>query len=91
MSDTHALRIAAQTTTPPMKRVEDALAWAAQHGYSYVETAASEYGMFTGRVMFCDQPYYNAFTWRDETEAEHTERMSALAEATRREGTRYDL
>jgi hypothetical protein len=72
---------AARTEVPRMPTVEAALAWAAQHDYSGAERAANQYGLFTGRVMYCDQPYYNAFTWRDETEDEHESRMAALAEA----------
>lgn len=81
MTEAQLLRLAAQTTVPRMPSVESALAWAAQQTYTGAQRAADEYGLFTGRVMFCDQPYYNAFTWRDETDDEHENRLAAIAEA----------
>lgn len=47
------------------KEVEDCIAWAAQQGYCFANRAAEALGQSTGRIMYCDQPYYNAFSWKD--------------------------
>lgn len=74
-------QVAASGDVPALGFVEDCIAWAAQHGYCGAERAARQLGNLTGRVMWEDQPYYDAWTWRNETEREHDERMCALAEA----------
>lgn len=57
------------TTSRTLPQVEAALAWAAQQTYYRAEEAAREYGDLVGREMYCDQPYYNAWKWRDKKPA----------------------
>lgn len=45
-------------------KLEAALCWAAQHGYSEAAGAAEELGAVTGREMWESQPYYSAHDWR---------------------------
>ena len=53
-----------------LNHVEACIAWAAQQGYCFAEEAAHEYGMIHERIMWCEQPYYNAYSWRDKTKEE---------------------
>lgn len=45
--------------------IEKCIAWAAQQTYYEAEKAAEAFGRLTGKEMYCDQPYYNSFYWRE--------------------------
>ena len=45
--------------------VEDCIAWSAQQSYYRAEESAKELSKITGRQMYCDQPYYNSFCWKE--------------------------
>ena len=56
---------------PIYKQIEECIAWAAQQGYIGAEAAAKQLQEMTGREMFCDQPYYNAYAFRNDDLSPH--------------------
>ncbi len=51
-------------TPETIQLTKETLSWAAQQGYSNAEKAAQAFGKEIGEEMYCDQPYYNAWTWK---------------------------